>query len=107
MYVTTFQKSVENEYLDFLKGLSEITDFYNFSGYNRISMDDSYYYETSHFTPQAADIIMDIMQNGGDEVEMRDFGFGAYVTKENADDFILNMKFRAYTAGMYDIFEED
>lgn len=107
MYVTTFQKSVENGYLDFLKGLSEITDYYNFSGYNRISLDDSYYFETSHFTPEAADIIMDIMQNGGDEVEMRDFGFGAYVTKENADDFILNMKFRAYTAGMYDIFEED
>lgn len=99
MYVTTYEKSIKNEYLDFLERLSEVTDYYNFSGYNRISMDDSYYFETSHFKPEAGEIIMDIMENGSNEDEVLIQGFGAYVTKENVSDFISTLKFQAYTTG--------
>lgn len=99
MYITTYEKSIRNGYLDFLEQLASVTDYYNFSGYNRISMDDSYYFETSHFTPQAADIIMDIMQNGGNEDEILIQGFGKYVTADNASEFIETLRFQAYTTG--------
>lgn len=99
MYVTTYEKSINNEYLYFLERLSEVTDYYNFSGYNRISMDDSYYFETSHFKPEAGEIIMDIMENGSNEDEVLIQGFGAYVTKDNVADFIDTLKFQAYTTG--------
>ena len=99
MYITTYEKSIRNGYLDFLKQLASVTDYYNFSGYNRISMDDSYYFETSHFTPQAADLIMDIMQNGGNEDEILIQGFGKYVTADNASEFIETLRFQAYTTG--------
>lgn len=99
MYITTYEKSIDKGYLDFLAELSEVTDYYNFSGYNRISMDDNYYFETSHFTPEAADIIMDIIENGGNEDEIAIQGFGQYVTKDNSAEFINNLLFQAYTTG--------
>ena len=100
MYITTYEKSIRNGYLDFLEQLASVTDYYNFSGYNRISMDDSYYFETSHFTPQAADIIMDIIQNGGNEDEILIQGFGKYVTADNVSEFIETLRFQAYTTGV-------
>ena len=42
---------------------------------------------------------MDIMLNGGNEDEIVIQGFGAYVTKDNAADFINTLKFQAYTTG--------
>lgn len=99
LYITTYEKSINREYLGFLQKLADVTDYYNFSGYNRISMDNSYYYETSHFTPEAGDIIMDIIQNGGNEDEIIIQGFGQYVTRENVDVFIDTLKFQAYTTG--------
>lgn len=100
LYITTYEASIKHGYLDFLLKLSEVTDYYNFSGYNRISMDDSNYFETSHFTPEAAEIIMDIIQNGGNEDEIIIQGFGQLVTKDNAQAFVDNLKFQAYTTGV-------
>lgn len=101
MYITTYEKSINRDYLDFLLKLSRVTDYYNFSGYNRISMNPDYYFETSHFTPKAAEIVTDMIQNGGndnrDEIVIQ--GFGAYVTKDNAEEIINTLKFQAYTTG--------
>lgn len=42
----------ENDYLAWLKGLAAITPFWNFSGYNSITLDDRNYLEASHYLPR-------------------------------------------------------
>lgn len=100
LYIKTYEKSVDKGYLDFLEKLAYVTPFYNFSGYNQISMDNSCYFEASHFTPEAADIIMDIIENGGDEHTIRAQGFGYYVTEENLDDFMEIIRHQVYVTGV-------
>jgi hypothetical protein len=100
LYITTYERSVKKGYLDFLEKLAEITPFYNFSGYNRISVNSDYYFETSHFTPEAADIMIDIMQNGGDENEIWGQGFGYYVTPDSAEEWIKILRHQAYVTGV-------
>lgn len=100
LYVTTYERSVEKGYLDFLEQVAQVTPFYNFSSYNEISMNSEYYFETSHYTPEAADIIMDIIENGGDEHTIRAQGFGYYVTEENLADFMEIVRHQAYVTGV-------
>jgi hypothetical protein len=100
LYITTYERSVQKGYLDFIEGLAEITSFYNFSGYNRISMNQDYYFETSHYTPEAADIIMDIIENGADDNEMWGQAFGFYVTKDNVDECMAILKNQVYVTGV-------
>lgn len=99
LYITTYEKAVEKRYLDFLEQLAYVTPYYNFSSYNEISMNSKYYYETSHYTPEAAAIIMDIIENGGDEHTMYAQGFGFYVTEDNVDEFMAIVRHQAYVTG--------
>lgn len=100
IYISTYEKSVDKGYLDFLEQLGHVTPFYNFSGYNEITMNSKYYFETSHFTPEAADIIMDVIENGGDEHSKWAQGFGFYVTEENLDDFMEIVRHQTYVTGV-------
>lgn len=100
LYVTTYERAVDKGYLDFLEQLAHVTPFYNFSSYNEISMNSEYYFETSHYTPEAADKMMKIIQNGGDEHAMRAQGFGYYVTEENLADFMEIVRHQAYVTGV-------
>lgn len=100
LYITTYEKAVDKGYLDFLEQLGHVTPFYNFSSYNEISMDSEYYYETSHYTSEAGDIMMDIIQNGGDEHSIRAQAFGYYVTEENLEDFMMIVRHQAYVTGV-------
>lgn len=100
LYVTTYERSVSKGYLDFLEQLAQVTPFYNFSSYNEISMNSQYYFETSHYTPEAADIMMDIIENGGDAHTIRAQGFGYYVTEDNLADFMEIVRHQAYVTGV-------
>ncbi|MBQ8189435.1 MAG: hypothetical protein IJZ44_06620 [Lachnospiraceae bacterium] len=100
IYITTYERSVEKGYLEFLMQLAEVTPYYNFSGYNRISMNNEYYFETSHFRPEAGDIIMDIVANGGNDEEIYGQGFGWYVTPESLDGFKEIIYHQVYTTGI-------
>ncbi|MDR3334176.1 MAG: hypothetical protein LBT13_04715 [Treponema sp.] len=87
MHVLTYQKSVENGYLDFLHRLSDITEYYNFSSINDVTTNNNYYHETSHYKISVGDMIIDrIFDNGIDE-PLQAQGFGYYVTKNNRDAF--------------------
>ena len=83
LYCLTFDKAYENGYADYLYALSDITDYYNFSGHTYVSKDYQYYYETSHYTPQVSRLMIDAVlgngDNGNDEL------FGMHVTKDNKD----------------------
>ncbi len=100
LYISTYERSVRKGYLEFLEKLVQITPYYNFSGYNRITMNNEYYFETSHFTPEAGDIMMDIIENGSTEEEMLGQGFGWYVTKESFDGFREIIYHQVYVTGV-------
>lgn len=100
LHIATYERAVGKGYLEFLMKLAEITPYYNFSGYNRISMNNEYYFETSHFTPEAGDIMMDILVNGGDDHDIYAQGFGWYVTEENLSDFREIMYHQVYVTGV-------
>ncbi len=82
----TYEKDIANGYIKFLRGLAEITPYYNFSGFNNITLDMSYYYETSHFSPEVADMIIDRLYHDRGDKELLKQGFGMYVTRDNVDE---------------------
>ncbi len=84
----TYQKDVENGYLDFLRKLAEVTPYWNFSGYNDLTMNMDLYYETSHFCPAVADSVLDCIYNGNCDETLLSQGCGVYVTEENVDEVI-------------------
>ncbi|MCH5279989.1 MAG: hypothetical protein J1E61_00865 [Lachnospiraceae bacterium] len=100
LYITTYERAVDKGYLDFLEQLAYVTPYYNFSSYNMLSMNQEYYYETSHYTPEAASVMMDVIQNGGDENMKYGQGFGYYVTEDNVEEFISIVRHQAYVTGV-------
>ena len=80
MHVLTYEKAVENGYRDFLSGLAQVTDFYNFSGINDITTNNDNYLETSHYMPQVGDRMLDVMFKGQADERLLEQGFGYRVT---------------------------
>jgi hypothetical protein len=92
LHVLTYQEAVKNGYLDFLYKLTEITEYYNFSGLNKITTNNAYFIETSHYKFEVGDMIVNTIFNNIFDEELLGQGFGYYVTKDNRDAFfkILN-----------------
>lgn len=88
MYCITYEASLNVDYYNFLKGLAEITPYYNFSGYNDITTDTKCYYEASHFTPETSDMLIEVMWNGKEYPKLLNQGFGFKVTKNNVGELI-------------------
>ncbi len=84
----TYQKDIANGYLVFLKELAKITDYYNFSGFNDVTLVDDNYYETSHFCPAVADLVIERVYRGNVDERLLSQGFGFYVTKDNVDELM-------------------
>ena len=85
MYEVTYRASVERNFFLFLKGLAQVTDFYNFSGCSSYARDSSWFFDASHYTAELGDILLARMC-GGESAS--DDGFGMYVTSENVDELI-------------------
>ena len=83
--IYTYEKDIENGYLVFLEELANTTDYYNFSGINDVTTDMSYYYETSHYCPAVADMMIACMLEGKTDEHLLEQGFGVLVTGENAN----------------------
>jgi hypothetical protein len=92
IHVFTYKNAVYNGYLDFLYRLSDITEFYNFSGINDVTANNDNYLETSHYKLVVGDMIADALFNNKVDAELLSQGFGRYVTKENRDGFIQMLK---------------
>lgn len=86
IHATTYTKDLENGYLEFLNKLADVTPYYNFSGFNNVTCDNAYYYETSHYSPAAGDLIIQAIFEGNVADELKAQGFGVYVTKDNAEE---------------------
>jgi len=71
-----------NSYFTLLRKMAKIHSFWNFSGYNKITMDNHLYYEEIHFRPLVSKYIVDRIFDKGDE------DFGTFVTNNNIEEYI-------------------
>lgn len=100
LYAKTYTQGIQNGYLEFLEGLSEITDFYNFSGYNTLTVDTANFYENSHYTRKIGDKMIDVMFYGQTYEGLEEQGFGVYVEKGNGGELIELLKNQAVNYGI-------
>jgi hypothetical protein len=78
------------DYLDYLKDIANITDFYDFSGYNTITTNNCNYYERSHYRPLVGELIAAKIFNTNKIDVPNDFG--KLVTKNNIVEHLNNRK---------------
>lgn len=83
-----------DNYQIFMKHLVNITDFWDFSGYNSVTLNNVNYYEYSHYRPHVAKwiasrIFNDISTDIPDD-------FGIYVSKENILEHLEDVKKKGY-----------
>jgi hypothetical protein len=67
-----------------------LTDFYDFSGFNSITMDNMNYYETSHYRYSVGDMMINKMFGDSNAQLPRDFG--VFVTKKNIAEHLKNQR---------------
>ena len=65
---------VLEDYNKYLRNISELTDFYDFSGYNTITMKNNHYYEMSHYRPYISELIAARIFDNKDISIPNDFG---------------------------------
>lgn len=89
MHYATYTAALERgDYYEFLRGTAEILPFYNFSGYNDITLDADNYMDTSHYLAEIGDMIIDCIRRGETPETLLRQGFGFYTTKDNVEELI-------------------
>ena len=89
IYYKTYEESVYYGYENFMERMLEVIDgYYNFSGINDITSDKNNYYESSHYTEEIGEMIIDYIFNGASDEELESQGLGVYVTYYNLDEFL-------------------
>ena len=88
LHMWMYQEAVKNGYIDFLSRLSEITNYYNFSGINDITVNNDNYHDAGHYKIKIGDLIIDAIFNKKTDQKLLSQGFGYYVTNENRNEFI-------------------
>ena len=79
-----------DDYLEFIAGISEITNFYNFSGYNSVTINNCNYYTHTHYRPLVGEYVAAKIFKNKSIIVPDDFG--VYVTKENIDEHLKILK---------------
>lgn len=93
MHNITYMALVKDcRYFEFLEELSSITEFYNFSSLNDITLSNDCYLETSHYKAEVGDMILNVICSDEIYPELYAQGFGVKVTKDNAEEFISMLK---------------
>lgn len=91
----TYMKDIDNGYLVFLEKLADITPYYNFSGFNDMTMDTANYYENSHYTRAIGDRIIACIYEGEQDERLLQQGFGFYVTSDNKEELLQILRDQA------------
>lgn len=81
IHKTTYLANNPSLYYEFMKKLSNITDFYDFGGINKVTSNNYFYYETSHFRPMIGQAISRYIQYN-EKIDSIP-NFGTYITKQN------------------------
>lgn len=80
----------ESEYYVFLKKLSAVTNYWDFSGYNSVTTNDCNYYESSHYRSKIGNLIAARIFDDKNISVPRDFG--VYVTRQDVESHITNLR---------------
>jgi hypothetical protein len=94
LYITPYRKVLlekfaPQNYLTFLRELSNITPYWDFSGYNSVTMDPNNYLDISHYNPSVSRLIAARIFNDRTAAVPKDFG--VWVTKENIESHLENL----------------
>jgi hypothetical protein len=84
------------DYLEYLRDIASVVNFYDFSGYNSITLNNCNYYESKHYRPHIGDMIAARVFSDRSKVVPADFG--VFVTKKNIDKHLkrLNREIEEY-----------
>lgn len=78
-----------NKIINYYKQISEITDFWNFSGYTSMSYEPRNFYDRRHYRNSVGNMVVDRMFSTDKEVLKHiPSDFGQYITKENFNEQI-------------------
>lgn len=83
LHIKNYLRLDPKEYFTFLKELSAVTDFYDFSGINPVTTNNYYYYEMSHYRPMIGTKIIESIFNF-----TADSTFGVLVNRSNVDSIL-------------------
>ena len=81
---------VTEDYLRFLEDLAKITSYWNFSGYNSVTLERQNYYEFSHYRPHVGEWMALRMLGGSQDKIPADFG--TWVSQETWPQHTLEMR---------------
>jgi hypothetical protein len=81
MHYKTYLTRDYELYSQFKRLVAEVAGFYDFTGFNRFSVDNRYWKETSHYTTIVGDHILAVIQGASDAEP----GFGRFTTAKNFD----------------------
>lgn len=84
-----------NAYQNFLLSLSDITPYWDFSGYNGVTLNNQNYYEHSHYRPHVGEWIAEKIFTKTPLSIPQDFGF--FVTKNTIKDHLNHLKMQYET----------
>lgn len=84
-----------NAYQKFLHRLVEIAPYWNFSGYNSVTLNNQNYYEHSHYRPHVGELIAEKILSTQSHATTHDFGF--LVTKDSIKDHLNHLKMQYET----------
>jgi hypothetical protein len=77
-------------YLDYLKAIASVTDFWDFSGYNTITLNNYNYYEGSHYLSRVSKLMAGRIFNDRTVNIPKDFGY--HLNLNNINDYIQYKK---------------
>lgn len=81
IHQTSYLAFDHNLYFDFMERMSRLTDYYDFGGLNKVTTNNYFYYESSHYRPLIGAAMADFIQDGKRIDSIPEFG--TYITKEN------------------------
>jgi hypothetical protein len=79
-----------DDYLWFLGELAGITEYWDFGGYNSVTVDSRRYIDSSHYSPAVSRFVVDRIARGGAAAVPADFG--VFVTRENVIQHIERLR---------------
>ena len=88
LYYGTYLANDSASFQEFKRRLAQITDYYDFSGLNDVTMDEINYYESSHYRPQVGRAMVARIYGGADVGPQ---SFGAYVTAANVEQHLRTL----------------
>lgn len=88
LYKTDLDIYCNEDLFDFFRQLSQVTDFWDFSGYHSVANEARYFYDTSHYRNNVGVMMLAKMFQNTQAYVPEDFG--VYVTSENVESRIFS-----------------